>query len=495
MFIPIVLDFENNGLKFMLLKYLRFFDMCKQNNWAIITHEEFDKYEMNFPNRNEYKETMMKQYGYSLYSQEERKEVQQFFIKKEFYEKLFKKYGSELECALQLLNNRDEELEEIVEQFIQELYNQGETIEGILYFAACPLSIKEVAKKHNIPMVAYETGPIRSANYRCTTSYFCNNGLYDTNEIQSRFDNFKTQMPELPIFSREEILTMFLEQKNLGYVSMIDKTPKYEIGIAGGCALVVPYFAINKYMDHELVDDILEIYHPKDILVRLHPGDMYKATYRLPKYDATSTPFPFLINSKRIAAVGSNLLFEAMLWKRVPCSLTKVMPASILCNEDYISVAEKEDVEEFVNFFIFGFLVPSELAYDEEYLRWRNSKPSEKEIYMLHLKFYMEKFGLTEEWLEKDSEIRLSLLRMYRNYTPFTEETFNSKLVIASTVPATNQPTTVVKNEVKVVKDEELYKEYLATKEYLDNVLNSTSWKITAPLRKFIDKVKGKGKE
>ena len=100
-----------------------------------------------------------------------------------------------------------------------------------------------------------------------------------------------------------------------------------------------------------------------------------------------------------------------------------------------------------------------------------------------------------KEWLEKDSEIRLSLLRMYRNYTPFTEETFNSKLVIASTVPATNQPTTVVKNEVKVVKDEELYKEYLATKEYLDNVLNSTSWKITAPLRKFIDKLKGKGKE
>ena len=56
MFLPIMLDFENNGLKFMLLKYLRFFDYCMQNDWAIITHEEFEKYEINFPNRNEYKD-------------------------------------------------------------------------------------------------------------------------------------------------------------------------------------------------------------------------------------------------------------------------------------------------------------------------------------------------------------------------------------------------------------------------------------------------------
>lgn len=477
MFLPIVIDFENNGLKFMLLKYLRFFDLCKRNNWAMITHEEFEKYEINFPNRNEYQESMIKQYGYSLYSVEDRQEVKQYFIKKTFFEKLHKLYGSELECALHLLNESNVELKEIITSIIQELYSQGEKIEAILYFAACPLSVKEAASEYNIPMFAYETGPIRSPNYRCTTSYFCSKGLYNTEEIRKRFENFKESMAELPIFNREELLTMFISHENMGYISLIDRTPRYEIGIAGGCALVVPYFAITKYMDHELVDDVLDIYNPKDIFVRLHPGDMYKATYRFAHYDVTPTPFPFLIHSKRIAAVGSNMLFEAMLWKRIPCSMANVMPANIMCNQDYITMEEKEDVEEFVNFFLFSFLSPFDLAYEEDYLRWRLSNPSEKEIYIYHLKYYMKKFGLTEEWLKLDSATRLKLLKLYRNYIPFSEDELSEKTIIADTA-------------ISSYKD--LLTKYTDTKMYLDNILNSTSWKITYPLRKFLDILKGR---
>lgn len=488
MFLPIVLDFENNGLKFMLLKYLRFFDLCKQNDWAIITHEEFEKYEINFPNRNEYTEKMMALYGYTLYDIEQRSKVRQYFVKNKFYKVLEENKGSKLECALYLLNNRNEELENIIDGFICDLNEQGENIEGILYFAACPLSIKVVAEKYGIPMISYETGPIRSPNYRCTTSYFCRDGLYNTDEICKRFESFKDQMQDIPMFSREEILAMFLEHENLGYLSLINKMPKYEIGVAGGCALVVPYFALNKYMDHELIDDVLDLYQPKDVIVRLHPGDMYKATYRLPYYDKTPTPFPFLINSKRIAAVGSNLLFEAMLWKRVPCSMTKVMPASILCNEDYTSTKEKEGTEEFVNFFVFSFLVPSELAYQEEYLRWRLTEPSEKDIYMHHLMYYFEKFGLTEEWLRQDAVARLSLLKMYRNFQSLSEDEFQKRMVVGRAVFEEKEKSyEIIKEQIKVVQDKELYRQYVETKEYLDNVLNSTSWKLTYPLRKVMD--------
>lgn len=493
MFLPIVFDFENNGLKFMLLKYLRFLDLCYKNQWAIITHQEFEKYEINFPNRNEYKENMIKLYGYSLHSVEERKNIRQYFIKHDFYEKLIQEKGSKLECALDLLNSRNTHLEGILEEYMQDLLNRGESIEGILYFAACPLSIKAVAQKYKIPLIAFETGPIRFPNYRCTTSYFCREGLYNTKEITIRYENFKEQINSIPIFTREEILTMFLNHENLGYIDLIDKTPKYEIGIAGGCALVVPYFAINKYMDHELIDDVLDIYPSQKILVRLHPGDMYKATYRLACYDATPTPFPFLLNAKRIAAVGSNLLFEAMLWKRIPCTKTKVMPASILCSNDYSWLKEHEEVEQFVNFFVFAFLVPGELAYNEEYLRWRLSNPSEKEIYLYHLAFYMEKFNLTEEWMKLPSKIRLYFLKLYRNTKAFSEEELKEKMIIANTSGNEKDITKeIVRKEIEIVQNKELYENYIAAKEYLDNVLNSTSWKMTAPLRKLLDIVKHK---
>ncbi len=476
MFLPVILDFENNGQKFMLLKYLRFLDFCIEKNWAIITHEAFDKYELHFPNRNEYNPQMMQQYGYSLHSIEERRQIQQYFVPTEYYKKLEIRKGSKLESALYLLNERDEELESILDGFLQNILSNSGPIEAMLYFAACPLSLKNLADKYKIPMVAYETGPIRMPNYRCTTSYFCFNGLYDTYEITNRFQNFKKELKSfnVPLFSREELLTMFLSHTNLRYTSLIDMTPKYEIGIAGGCALVVPYFSLNKYMDHELIDDIFDIYQPTDILVRLHPGDMYTATYRLARYDTSKSPFGFLVNSKRVAAIGSNLLFEAMLWKRIPCSKAKVMPASILCSTDYTNDIESEDTEIFVNFFVLAFLVPNELALDEDYIRFRLANPSEKEIFDCHLAYYLKRFGLTEEWLSMDKASRLHMLQVYRNYSPMTEKELTENMLYT---------------EAKSTSD--LYEHYLQTKEYLDNILNSTTWKLTYPFRRMMDMIKG----
>lgn len=501
MFLPIMLDFENNGLKFMLLKYLRFFDYCMQNDWAIITHEEFEKYEINFPNRNEYKEKMQKIYGYSLYDVEERKKVKQYFVPRQFYEEMKKEKQSKLASAVYLLNKRNEQLEDLIEGFIVDLYHQGENIEGILYFAACPLSIKIVAKRHNIPMIAYETGPIREENYRCNTSYFCREGLYNVGEIEERYQSFKTQIDGIPLFKRDELLALFLSEKNLGFLSLIDKTPKYEVGIAGGCAIVVPYFALNQYTDHEMIDDILDDYPYQKINVRLHPGDMYKATYRFPQYDASDSPFPFLLNSKRIVAIGSNMLFEAMLWKRIACSKVDVMPANLFCNKSYDAGKEKAETELFVNFFMFSFLTPSELAYDEEYLRWRISEPTETEIYKCHLMYYLEKFELTEEWLKLESEARLRMLLVYRNYIPMKESELNERQKFVMSNESFGETRLYYKTERKLVDGvevervvgkkyeelelelEELQREYDITKNWLDNMLHSTCWKITAPLR------------
>ena len=477
MFVPIVLDFENNGLKFLLLKYLRFLHHCIENNWLIITHAEFEKYELNFPNRNEYSQKMMKDYEYSLYSKEERASVKQYFISSEYFEKLEKKAGSKLESALYLLNNNDSELEDILDTFVADIYASGEKIEGFLYFAACPLSVKKIAQKNNIPLIAYETGPIRMSNYRCKTSYFCNEGLYTTNEVENRFEKFKKELKtndSIPIFTRREILALFLSDNNLKYLSLIDKTPEYEIGVAGGCALVVPYFAIDKYMDHELVDDVLDIYKPQDIFFRLHPGDMYKSTYRLHHYDITPNPFVFLLNSKRIAAVGSNLLFEAMLWERIPCCKTSVMPATFMCEKNYKANTVSEDMELFVNFYVFSFLVPYELACNEAYMKWRLSQPSETEIYMQNIMYYMDKFELSEEWLNLKSEERFNMLKLYRNYAPMKKHELKEEMVLA------------YPQNVEERKNEELEQRYNETKEHLDAVLNSTSWKLTFPIRKIV---------
>lgn len=516
MFLPIILDIENYGPKFMLLKYLCFLDKAYQNGWSIVTHEEFDKYELNFPGRNEYKKEMMNKYGYSLYSYEERKKVKHYFVPAKFYKDLENEKGSKLEAMISLLNEENAYFEKIMRGIFCEILSTGEKIDAVLYYAACPYSLKKLCEELKIPMIAYETGPIRRDNYRCDLSYFCKEGVYTTKEIEERYRQFQieySKSKEILTFSREEILCMFLTHNNLGYLSQIDRVPKYEIGIAGSCALVVPFFAQNKYMDNELINDVFSAYNYKyhQVLIRFHPFDIYTATYRIGKVDGSASPFPFLIQSKRIAAVASNVLLEAMLWKRIPCSRTKIMPANLKCYNDYLADKEFEDVELFVNFFIFGFMVPMELAYDKEYISWRLTDPSEKEIYLYHLKFYLNKFALSQEWALLENEVRLKMLKMYRNYRPITSEELEKKLVFKNVqniigngnVQKTGNPSNArngvhIENGKSIEKDNTLlleeYKklktEYVMTKEWLDNVLNSRFWKLTQPIRKILDKIK-----
>ncbi len=490
MFLPVILDFENNGLKFMLLKYLRFLDLSIQNDWAIITHEEFDKYEINFPNRSEYGAAMMKKYGYKLHDYEERCRIHQYFIPSSCYIDKEKTLGSKLDRALYFLDQRDRELEDCFKKYFDEiLHTYDEPIEAVLYFASCPKSLKCVCDEYNIPMIAYETGPIREPNYRCNTSYFCRNGLYGVDEIYKRWEKFKNVVckKNLPVLTREEIIAMFIAKEHIGFLEQIDREPEFQIGVACGCALVVPYFDLCKYTDHELLDDIFELYNYNEIFIRLHPGDMYTATYRLNVVDGAATPFPFLINSKRIAAVGSNMLLEAMLWKRIACCKTEVMPATMMCCKDYLSDIENDDTELFVNFFIFSFLVPMELACDTDYIRWRLENPSEDEIYLYHFDYYLESFGINKIWLQMRIGKRLEYLKMHRSYSGYTDEYFEKSVLkkIVSTSNLKNMDADFFSNVAAY------YFKYIEAQQEIEDLKKSTSWRIMEPFRRMFDKLKG----
>lgn len=474
MILSMVLDFENNGLQFMLLKYLRFFDLCKKNNWVMISHEEFDMYEMNFPNRNEYKRFMKDRFHYETYTYEERKEVETYYLSKELFSKLTKEYGSQLGMQMHLLNERNTLLEEELFPILDQI-SRNEKIDAVLCFAAAPQSVKEYVAKKNIPIIFFERGPIRESGYNIDTSYFSFNDFYGIEEIEYRYNKFiqEQKTEQRTMLSRKEILLMFLSDDNVKYVNAIDANPNYEIGVAGGVTLVVPYFAKNMYMDHELINDVIEQYDYQynKILFRLHPGDVYTSTYRLNKTEKSSSPIPFIVNSKRIAAVGSNVLFEAMLWKRIAVSMTEVMPATLFASKDYKEEVEKEGTNAFVNFFVFCFLVPEELAYDEKYIIWRLSKPSENEIFDFHLNYYKEHFGLNDELFLEECDERLNILKAYRDVD---DEMILPKLDLQS-----------------ARLDKATYEEYEMLKQWNKNILNSTSWKLTKFVRTVGDFLKG----
>lgn len=71
--------------------------------------------------------------------------------------------------------------------------------------------------------------------------------------------------------------------------------------------------------------------------------------------------------------------------------------------------------DDFLSFIAFGYLVPFELIKNVEYLMWRLSRPSEKEIYLYHLNYYCDCLHIRKGVLELPTDERLKALLKNRN--------------------------------------------------------------------------------
>ena len=73
------------------------------------------------------------------------------------------------------------------------------------------------------------------------------------------------------------------------------------------------------------------------------------------------------------------------------------------CGIDAVFVHDLSDTalsavdEEYVSFYAIGYLVPYEYMLDLSYLKWRLTEPSEEEIYLRHLEYYLGKYGLKSD--------------------------------------------------------------------------------------------------
>ena len=77
---------------------------------------------------------------------------------------------------------------------------------------------------------------------------------------------------------------------------------------------------------------------------------------------------------------------------------TNSLAFSYLCENDFMS----ERVADILglNFFVFGYLIPSELMFSNEYWEWRLNNPSESEIYRRHLDLFYKTFGVEKDIIE-----------------------------------------------------------------------------------------------
>ena len=73
-----------------------------------------------------------------------------------------------------------------------------------------------------------------------------------------------------------------------------------------------------------------------------------------------------------------------------------------MCSKD---VASEDKMRlDFLNYYLFCYLIPNDLMFSGEYWQWRMTNPTETEIYKRHLDFYIEKLNLPKSILTEQDE-------------------------------------------------------------------------------------------
>lgn len=237
----------------------------------------------------------------------------------------------------------------------------------------------------------------------------------------------------VPILTAREILALFLKKKNLKKFLEDFNEKTYEVGVMGSYSVPTPATGFNAVTLSEELACARRVFKENDIIVKLHPGDPLQAKPWAEHVEDLGTPSAeFIRKCRRIICAGSNACYEAALYG-VPSYDFGWSQYAFISNKWTEKLEDKLPDNEVLSLIAFVCLAPMELLKDVEYLKMLLNASSETKIYEYNLKFYLNSYGIdydelknTKNRLELILKHRLQEHGAYSmefpdlNYTPVT---------------------------------------------------------------------------
>lgn len=419
MIIPLIftLDpvYENLSQTWVFYKAVSF---CKKYGWPVIAQEqyftEWEKQNRIFPQF--FQQDLCDMFEYDVPKKADLYEIEPIIIPKKIEQNFITEKHTQSDAYVATFREDWQEMEDFLCDALQNVMDKSEEkIEAI----TCLTYVKfldNVSKRLNISVIYYEWGPFRYSSYR-NTAFFDINGAYK--HVRAMFEDFKQcdGFKNVPVLSTREILALLLKENYLKYVTEnttdLSDYNKYEMGIIGGYNSLVETSAYTYLNMVELYNSALKIFSESEVAVRYHPGDPIHAHLNVPN-EKTGELIDFILSCKRVACISSNVEVEAMLYGKKVYD-TGVFKYEGIVNNDISGLEDREPTIEEINFIVFVSITPFEFLNSVEYLRFRLSNPDIKEIYLYHLRYYLDNFQISYEKFEKEAENRLGLILESRN--------------------------------------------------------------------------------
>lgn len=355
-------------------------------------------------------------------------------------------------------------------------------VDAFVSICNCP-SLEKVARALNKEVIHLEIGPLRAPMYR-NTAYLDFTGVNGNTEARARYESCQTEID----------ITCSMNDLHRYFLEAISLPSSSENQVAGIVLQVEDDSNIIAYSHNftniSLISYVRQQHTLENILVRAHPGSLFRLRDDIFSIDASANSLEFIQKCHSIYTINSSVGLEALLCEK---------KTNILGDCSYAFVAEEASGPNRVNamaFYLFAYLVPFELIFNLEYLRFRLDHPAELDIVRKHLQFYSKMpdereenshtlSTLINEAISKDITMRTILENSLAENNKQLEDL---KTQLAAEVTEREKLAAAITKLQQTAdlaaKDRDILVSALAVKQdEVDRMRRSLSWKLTMPVR------------
>ncbi|EOX8033279.1 hypothetical protein ACPWIP_003029 [Escherichia coli] len=463
----------------LFLKYLH----CSNEKILFITSHDYVEVinDETQHSRWEFDTASMASLGYSLPDEQSLARHEYLYLDHALYETMLAQHHHDpIKSFTTFLTESISELEnELFSLLTKEIIQR---VDAFVSICNCP-SLEKVARALNKEVIHLEIGPLRAPMYR-NTAYLDFTGVNGNTEARARYESCQTEID----------ITCSMNDLHRYFLEAISLPSSSENQVAGIVLQVEDDSNIIAYSHNftniSLISYVRQQHTLENILVRAHPGSLFRLRDDIFSIDASANSLEFIQKCHSIYTINSSVGLEALLCEK---------KTNILGDCSYAFVAEEASGPTRVNamaFYLFAYLVPFELIFNLEYLRFRLDHPAELDIVRKHLQFYSKMpdereenshtlSTLINEAISKDITMRTILENSLAENNKQLEDL---KTQLAAEVTEREKLAAAITKLQQTAdlaaKDRDILVSALAVKQdEVDRMRRSLSWKLTMPVR------------
>lgn len=463
----------------LFLKYLH----CSNEKILFITSPDYVEVinDETQHSRWEFDAASMASLGYSIPDEQSLARHEYLYLDHALYETMLAQHHHDpIKSFTTFLTESISELEnELFSLLTKEIIQR---VDAFVSICNCP-SLEKVARALNKEVIHLEIGPLRAPMYR-NTAYLDFTGVNGNTEARARYESCQTEID----------ITCSMNDLHRYFLEAISLPSSSENQVAGIVLQVEDDSNIIAY-SHDftnisLISYVRQQHALENILVRAHPGSLFRLRDDIFSIDASANSLEFIQKCHSIYTINSSVGLEALLCEK---------KTNILGDCSYAFVAEEASGPNRVNamaFYLFAYLVPFELIFNLKYLRFRLDHPAELDIVRKHLQFYSKMpdereenshtlSTLINEAISKDITMRTILENSLAENNKQLEDL---KTQLAAEVTEREKLAAAITKLQQTAdlaaKDRDILVSALAVKQdEVDRMRRSLSWKLTMPVR------------